>query len=76
MRARRCKGTCPARLSVTEKVAFDINEFCEAFGVGRSFVYQELAEGRLKAKKVGRKNLITKQQADEWLAALPDARAA
>lgn len=61
---------------MTEKVAFDISEFCKAFGVGRSFVYEELAAGRLKAKKIGRKNLITKADAEEWLASLPDARAA
>lgn len=58
------------------KVAFDIAELCEAYGVGRSFVYEELAEGRLKAKKLGRKNLVAKVEADRWFASLPDARVA
>jgi excisionase family DNA binding protein len=67
------RGLC---VSESVKVAFDIAGLCEAYGVGRSFVYEELAEGRLKAKKLGRKNLVAKVEADRWFASLPDARAA
>jgi len=49
--------------------ALPVPEFCRLYGIGRSKAYQELNEGRLKAKKIGRKTLIT--NADEWLAALP-----
>lgn len=49
--------------------ALPIPEFCRLYGIGRSKTYQEINAGRLKAKKIGRKTLIT--NADEWLGNLP-----
>lgn len=62
-------------MDVTEKRAYEINEFCKAFGVGRSFIYEQIADGKLFAKKIGRKNIITAEEADRWVNSLPDARA-
>ena len=56
------------------KLAYSILEFCEIAGVGRTKAYEELAAGRLKAKKVGSRTLIT--NAPEWLDSLPDYKAA
>ena len=45
--------------------AFDTN-------IGRTKAYQEIAAGRLRAVKVGRRTLITHDAAEAWLAALPE----
>ena len=52
--------------------AFSISEFCRRYGIGRTNAYQEIAAGRLRALKVGRRTLITHDAAEAWLAALPE----
>jgi excisionase family DNA binding protein len=52
--------------------AFSISEFCVRYGIGRTNAYQEIATGRLRAVKVGRRTLITHDAAEAWLAALPE----
>lgn len=47
--------------------AYDIKSFCKAFNVSRSFVYEEMKAGRLKAVKVGRRTLIPRANALAWL---------
>lgn len=47
--------------------AYDIKSFCKAFNVSRSFVYEEIKAGRLKAVKIGRRTLIPRDNAIEWL---------
>lgn len=54
-----------------QKLAYTIKQFMALAGVGRSFVYDELAEGRLKAVKAGRKTLIRDEDARAWLGSLP-----
>ena len=52
--------------------AFPIREFCVRYGIGRTNAYQEIAAGRLRAVKVGRRTLIAHDAAEAWLAALPE----
>jgi excisionase family DNA binding protein len=52
--------------------AFPIREFCVRYGIGRTHAYQQIAAGRLRAVKVGRRTLITNDAAEAWLAALPE----
>ena len=52
--------------------AFAIREFCLRYGIGRTHAYQEIAAGRLRAVKVGRRTLISHDAAEAWLAALPE----
>ena len=52
--------------------AFSIPEFCRRYGIGRTNAYQEIAAGRLRAVKVGRRTLIAHDAAELWLAALPE----
>jgi excisionase family DNA binding protein len=52
--------------------AFAIREFCQRYSVGRTRAYQEIAAGRLRAVKVGRRTLIAHDAAEAWLAALPE----
>lgn len=58
-----------------EKQAWKLNEFCAAHGIGRSKAYEEIAGGRLKAFKVGRLTLITREAAQEWLRACQETSA-
>jgi excisionase family DNA binding protein len=54
-----------------EKKAYDIPSFCRAYSIGRTRVYQEIKEGRLKSVKSGRRSLIPTYAAEEWLRSLP-----
>jgi hypothetical protein len=51
--------------------AFTIEGFCQAYSVRRSYVFNEMKAGRLHGRKAGRKTLIRKIDADEWLNSLP-----
>jgi excisionase family DNA binding protein len=46
-------------------------DFCERYNVGRTTVHQEIKEGRLKARKAGRRTLIGNEDAQAWWLALP-----
>ena len=48
-----------------------VPEAAKVAGVGRSTVYEELASGRLKARKLGRRTIILEADLRDWLAALP-----
>jgi hypothetical protein len=54
--------------------AFDIPSFCQRFRTNRTAIYRELDAGRLVAKKVGRRTIITKADALHWLENLPKQR--
>ena len=51
--------------------AMSIAEFCQRYGPGRTTTYQEIQAGRLRARKVGRRTIITEDDAEEWLQQLP-----
>jgi len=59
-----------------QRVALSIPEFCAAVGIGRSRVYEEIKEGRLRVLKCGRRTLIAKDAVQQWLdrLAAPAAR--
>jgi hypothetical protein len=47
-------------------------EFAERHGVSLSFIYGEIREGRLRAHKpAGSVTIITNQDEDDWLDAMP-----
>ncbi|WP_336487414.1 helix-turn-helix domain-containing protein [Methylobacterium nigriterrae] len=50
-----------------------MQEAAKSAGVGRTTIYEELARGRLHAKKVGRRTLILATDLEAWLQALPPA---
>ena len=54
------------------KAAYSITEFCALTGIGRTKAYAEIAAGRLHAKKVGSRTLITAESGKNWLDSLPD----
>lgn len=51
--------------------AMSIAEFCERYGPGRTKVYEELRSGRLRGRKIGKRTIITEDDAEEWLRHLP-----
>jgi excisionase family DNA binding protein len=57
------------------RLAYPINDLAEALGIGRSKIYEEIRDGRLQAKKLGSRTLITAQAASDYLAHLPDIAA-
>lgn len=57
----------------TESGAFTVNEFLQWAKIGRTKFYQEIEAGRITPRKLGRKTLILKQDAQAWLEALPEA---
>lgn len=61
----------PQKHITREKPAFTVDEFCAAYGVGRSLFYQEVKAGHLAIRKVGRRTLVHKTDADAWLDSLP-----
>ncbi len=56
------------------KIALTIQDFCQFYGVGRTFAFQEIKEGRLRTKKAGQRTLILRADADSWVNSLPDGK--
>jgi hypothetical protein len=64
----------PDRLN-GERLAYPIDDLADAIGIGRSKLYAEIRAGRLKAKKLGSRTIITTPAARDYLDALPDMAA-
>jgi excisionase family DNA binding protein len=60
-------------LTQIEKAAYTITEAMAATGLGRTSIFKELKEGRLKAVKAGRRTLIPAGAISAWLDSLPEA---
>ena len=56
------------------RLALTVEEAAKAAGVGRTTIFFELRNGRLKARKVGRRTVITVADLHAWLEALPRSR--
>lgn len=54
------------------RAAYSIEEFSKRQGFGRDKTYDEIRAGRLKAKKAGRRTLITAEEERRYLDSLPD----
>jgi hypothetical protein len=52
-------------------LAYTIDDFVKAVGVGRSKVYEEIRLGRLRARHIGRRTVIIDSDARAYLASLP-----
>lgn len=59
--------------NTTESGAFTVNEFLSWAKIGRTKAYEEIEAGRLKIRKIGRKSLILRADAEDWLNSLPEA---
>lgn len=54
-----------------QPLAYSIEAACEAVGIGRSALYEELRSGALRARKFGRRTVILAEDLRAWLEALP-----
>jgi excisionase family DNA binding protein len=59
------------RAARIQQRAMSIDEFCQRYGVGRTSAYEEIKQGRLRGLKVGRRTIITEDDAEAWLRRLP-----
>jgi excisionase family DNA binding protein len=55
----------------TEKRAYTIAQFCSAYGIGPTTLNEEVQAGRLTVRRVGRRVLISADDADRWFNGLP-----
>jgi hypothetical protein len=51
--------------------AMSIAEFCQRYAIGRTMAYAEIKTKRLRARKAGRRTVITEDDAEDWLRCLP-----
>lgn len=56
-----------------EPMAYSISQFCVLANLGRTTVYRLEKSGELKMKKIGRKKVILKQEAERFFSSLPDS---
>ena len=56
--------------------AMSIDEFCQRYRIGRTTTYTEIKEGRLRARKCGKRTIITDDDSEDWLQRLPVIRGA
>jgi excisionase family DNA binding protein len=54
-----------------EREGLSIAEACAVAGIGRTKIYEAIAEGSLKARKCGKRTLILRDELRDFLAALP-----
>ncbi len=47
--------------------AFSPRQFQRAYGIGNSLFYKEIKAGRLRARKIGRRTVISLADAEAWL---------
>lgn len=51
-----------------------IPEALASTGVGRSFLYERLADGSIESRKAGRRRLIVVDSLKQWAASLPESQ--
>ena len=55
-----------SHLPDTTRVNWSVDDFCRAYGIGRTLVYEEIKRGELKIIKVGNRTLIPDSEARAW----------
>lgn len=53
------------------KALLSVKEFCHLAGIGRTTFYQQIQEGRIIAKKFGRRTLIPRSEFERFVSELP-----
>jgi hypothetical protein len=56
--------------------AMSVAQFCQNYATGRTTAYQEIKAGRLRARKCGKRTIISEEDAENWLGSLPFVPAA
>jgi excisionase family DNA binding protein len=59
------------RATEIQRRAFTIHEFAARNGIGKDKAYSEVREGRLRARKLGKRTLILDTDEQAWRDSLP-----
>jgi len=51
-----------------ERVNWRVRDFCDAHGIGRTTLYEEIKRGELSVIKIGKRTLISDVEAKAWQA--------
>lgn len=54
-------------------LAWSVETLAARSALGRSFLYQEIKAGRLRARRAGTRLVVLAADAESWLASLPSA---
>lgn len=76
-RAYVCRAMGATNMFEDSKIpqqAMSVADFCRAYGLGRTLVFELIKAGTLTAKKCGRRTLIPVDAAEAWFQGLPDQR--
>lgn len=57
-----------------KRIGYSAKRACKMLDIGRTKLFEEIEEGRLRVKYVGRKLLIPHDEIMSWLEALPSRR--
>jgi excisionase family DNA binding protein len=60
-----------SEIGLTQVEGLSISEACKVAGIGQTRLYGAIADGRLKARKFGKRTLILRGDLLAFLAALP-----
>lgn len=60
--------------SSDDRAAYSIDEFAKIHGVCRDVIYENIAIGRIRAVKLGRRTLIPASERQRFLSELPPLR--
>jgi hypothetical protein len=62
----------PANPQLKPPVAYSIPEAARAASIGTTKLRNEIRAGRLRARKLGKRSIVTANDLENWAAALPD----
>jgi hypothetical protein len=62
-------------MSDSDHDAYTVGQFAARHGISRSQTYVEIASGRLVARKVNSRTVITREDAARWRRSLPKMQA-
>jgi hypothetical protein len=65
---------CMRRHRRTDRLAYSIARLAKMTDLSRSSLYEEIAAGRLVARKTGRRTIVTRADALGWLRSLQPMR--
>jgi excisionase family DNA binding protein len=53
------------------KGAFSVNELVCEIGIGKTKIYEEMRNGRIRARKSGRRTIVPASEVERYLRSLP-----
>ena len=57
---------------MSQRVSYRLDEAAETAGIGLTKLREEIAAKRLRARKLGSRTIITREDLVDWAARLPD----